>query len=163
VAFDAKKLSGLDWAVVGAGAVAFIALFLPWWGISSPILSASVSGWSTSWGWLGALILLAAGAYLLAVRSGVDLSKMSVGPLVVVLGAASLGTLIVIIRWITIPSASYGIYGSYGPQVGIFLAIAAGIVQAVAAFMLFRKSGEKLPWDAKSSATPPPAPPTTPA
>jgi len=30
--------------------------------------------------------------------------------------------------------------------VGIYLTIIAGVVQVVAAFALFRSSGEKLPW-----------------
>jgi hypothetical protein len=35
---------------------------------------------------------------------------------------------------------------SYGPRVGIVLAIIAGAVQAGSSIALFLKSGEKLPW-----------------
>jgi hypothetical protein len=145
--FDAKKFSRRDWAVVGAAAVSFICLFLPWYGASYGFFSASVSGWSTSYGWLGALLIIAAGVYLALYRSEVNLAKVPVTPAVVVLGAAVLGTLIVILRWITLPSGHAGITGfSYGPRVGIYLTIVAGVVQVVAAVALFRSSGEKLPW-----------------
>jgi hypothetical protein len=75
------------------------------------------------------------------------LAKVPATPAVIVLGAAVLGTLIVILRWITLPSGHAGITGfSYGPRVGIYLTIIAGVVQVVAAVGLFRSSGEKLPW-----------------
>jgi hypothetical protein len=136
--------------VVGAGGVSFIALFLPWYGVSAGFFSASVSGWSTSYGWLGALLIIAAGLYLALQRSDVNLSRVPVTPAVFVLGAAALGTLIVVLRWITLPSGHAGVSGvtaySYGPRVGIFLTIIAGLVQVGAALILFRTSGEKLPW-----------------
>jgi hypothetical protein len=148
--FETKRLSRLDWAVVGAGGVSFIALFLPWYGVSAGFFSASVSGWSTSYGWLGALLIIAAGVYLALQRSDVNLSRVPVTPAVFVLGVAALGTLIVVLRWITLPSGHAGVGGvtaySYGPRVGIFLTIIAGLVQVGAALVLFRTSGEKLPW-----------------
>jgi len=150
--FDAKRFSRLDWAVVGAAGLSFIALFLPWYGFSGGLFSVSVDGWNTSYGWLGALLIIAAGVYLTLQRSEANLSVVPLTPAVVVLGAAALGTFIVVIRWITLPSGHdlSGIY-SYGPRVGIFLTILAGLVQVGAALVLFRASGEKLPW-AQSSA-----------
>ena len=145
--FDAKRFSRMDWAVVGAAGVSFICLFLPWYGASYGFYSASVSGWSTSYGWLGGLLIIAAGVYLALHRSEVNLAKVPATPAVIVLGAAVLGTLIVILLWITLPSGHAGITGfSYGPRVGIYLTIIAGVVQVVAAVGLFRSSGEKLPW-----------------
>jgi len=96
--FDAKKFSTRDWAIVGAAFLSFICLFLPWYGASYGFFSASVSGWSTSYGWLGGLLIIAAGVYLALLRSEVNLAKMPLTPAVVVLGAAALGTLIVILR-----------------------------------------------------------------
>ena len=149
--FDAKHFSRRDWAIVGAAGLSFICLFLPWYGASYHSVygsfSPSVSGWSTSYGWLGALLIIAAGVYLALLRSEVNLTKMPLTPAVVVLGAAALGTLIVVLRWITLPSGHYGLVGySEGPRVGIYLTIIAGVVQVVAAVGLFRSSGEKLPW-----------------
>ena len=145
--FDTKRLSRLDWAVIGAAGLSFISLFLPWYGFSLGAFSVSVSGWSTSYGWLGGLLIIAAGVYLAMVRSEVNLSNMPVTPAVVVLGAAALGTLIVIIRWISLPSG-------LGARIGIYLTIVAGLVQGGGAIALFRASGEKLPWAGSSPTTP---------
>jgi hypothetical protein len=156
--FDAKKLSRLDWFVVGAALVTFIALFLPWYGASAGGFSASVSGWSTSYGWLGALLIIVSGAYLFLLRSGVQLPKMPVGPAVFVLGTAVIGTVIVGLRWATLPRGSGGVSGiatySYGPRAGIYIALIAGIVQAVYALRLFRASSETLPWAKSGTPTP---------
>jgi hypothetical protein len=145
--FDTKRLSRLDWAVIGAAGLSFISLFLPWYGFSLGAFSVSVSGWSTSYGWLGGLLIIAAGVYLAMVRSEVNLSNMPVTPAVVVLGASALGTLIVIIRWISLPSG-------LGARIGIYLTIVAGLVQVGGAIALFRASGEKLPWAGSSPTTP---------
>jgi hypothetical protein len=160
--FDAKAISKLDWGVIGAGGITLIALFLPWWGFSEGIYSASVSGFSSSWGWLGALLVIAAGVYQLAHRSQVDLTKVPFGPAVIVLGASGLGTLIVLLRWLTIPSAHYGVGAdsySYGPRIGLILTVIVGLVQVGCAVQLFRSSGEALPWadKAKTGDTPPSA------
>ena len=153
--FDSTSISKQDWGVIGAGGLVFISLFLPWYGVSLGIYSASVSGWGTSYGWLGGLLIIAAGVYLLALRSKVDLSKMPLGPGVVVLGASALGTLIVALRWLTLP-------GGVGPRVGIILTLILGLVQVFFAMKLFRASGEKLPWATQATTGTEP-PPTSPA
>ena len=67
--FDWKQLSTLDRVVVGGAAVAFIALFLPWYGVSVGPFSASVSGWSAGFtGWAGGLLLTVAGVLLVLRR-----------------------------------------------------------------------------------------------
>jgi hypothetical protein len=163
--FDASKLSKLDWGVIGAGGIGLIALFLPWYGVSAGFYSASVSGWSTSYGWLGAILIIAAGVYLLLQRAQVNLPKLPVGAAVLVLGASLLGTLIVGLRWITLPSGHAGVAGvtyySYGPRVGIILTLIVGIVQVVCAFALFRASGEAVPWATPGQATAAPMPTMT--
>src|SRR5438105_3649593 len=116
MAFDAKKFSQLDWAIVGGAGVAFISGFLPWWGYSGPAFargySTSVSGWSTGFtGWFGVLLLTLAGVYLVLRRSEVSIPDLPVGPAVVVAGAAALGLLLVIIRWITLPRVNGGAAG----------------------------------------------------
>lgn len=156
--FDPNSISKMDWGVIGAGAIAFVALFLPWYGFSSGIsgdsFSGSVSGWGTSYGWLGALLIIASGAYLFLQRSKFDLSKISFGPGVVILGASAVGTLIVALRWITLPSgngsagaASY----SYGAGSGIILTLIVGLIQVGCAYKLFRASGEAIPWVTEKS------------
>lgn len=160
---DINKLSRLDLTVAATSLVAFISLFLPWYGASVGSFSASVSGWSTSYGWFGGLLIAAAGVLLLVERAGTAVRIQKVGPALLVLGVAALGTLIVIIRWSTLPSGSGSDFVtsfSYGPRVGIYLTVIVGIVQCVAAVRLFRSSGESVPRvsAAGPTAMPPPGP-----
>jgi hypothetical protein len=155
--FDWKSLSTRDQVAIGASAVALIALFLPWYGVSADGFSASVTGWSTSYGWLGALLIIAAGGLLVAHRAGADTSRLRLTPAVLVLATSALGTLIVLIRWLTLPSGHYGIAGvsvaSYGPSIGIILTIIAGLIETAIAVMMFRSSGEELPWTKHATDT----------
>jgi hypothetical protein len=146
--FDIKKLDTSDRIVVGMGLLTLICLFLPWYGVSAGPLSASVSGFSTSYGWLGAILIIVAAGYLAALRSGTNVPKISYGPGVTVLGLSLIGTIIVILRWITIPKGGFAGY-SYGPEYGMYLTILAGVVQVVLAFRLFKASGESVPWEKK--------------
>ncbi len=151
MSFDAKRLGRLDWAVLGSGGIALIALFLPWYGVSIAGFSASVSGWSTGYGWLGAVLLVAGAAWFLLWRMEVDLPKVRFTPLVVTTGASAVGLALVIVRWITLPRASGGVLGrsfNYGPRVGIWLTLVVGVIQVACAVVLFRQSGETLPWRA---------------
>lgn len=153
--FDLKQLSSLDRAIVGGGAVAFIAGFLPWWGYSGPLslYSASVNGWSAGFtAWAGTLLLALAGAYLLLRRSQVTLPELPIGPAAVVAGATALGLLLVVIRWLTLPRVHGGLAGSIGAKYGIWLAIIAGAVELAAAIAQFRASGEELPWQQASES-----------
>lgn len=155
MAFDRKQLTRLDWGVLASGAVAFVALFLPWYGVSVAGFSASVSGWSTSYGWLGGLLLAAAAAWFLLWRTGATMPKVPVTPLVATVGAAALGLLLVIIRWASLPRGGGGaVLGrsfNYGPRVGIWIALIAGIVELVCAGIMLTRSGEPLPWKASKS------------
>jgi hypothetical protein len=152
-AFEWNKLTSTDKVISVTALIALIGLFLPWYGFSSPLYSASVSGFSTSYGWLGALLIVAAGVYLVLLRSGSNMPKTSYGPGVLVLGASALGALIVIIRWLTVPKGSYSGLSSftYGPRIGMYIVLIAGVVQAFFALRLFRSTGEAVPWANKSS------------
>ncbi len=147
--FELKGLSTLDRAIAGGAAVAFIAGFLPWWGYSGPVslYGASVDGWSAGFtAWAGTLLLTLAGVYLVLRRSGTSLPSPPIGASVLVAGAAALGLLLVVVRWLTLPSVHGGLAGSIGPRYGIWFAIIAGAVEVAAAFAEMRASGEPLPW-----------------
>ena len=158
MAFDLKRFSNLDRAIVGGAAVAFIAGFLPWWGYSGPlnVYSTSVNGWSAGFSaWAGTLLLTLAGVYVVLRRSDVSLPSLPVGPSVLVAGTAALGLLLVIIRWLTLPRVHGGLQGSIGAKYGIWLAIIAGAVEVAAAVIALRASGEPLPWAQTQGATKP--------
>ena len=160
--FDLKQLSTLDRVIVGGAAVAFIASFMPWYGVSVGPFSASVSGWSAGFtAWAGALLLTFAGVLLVLSRSGATLPSLQVGPSVLVAGIAALGLLLVIIRWVSLPR--YHISDlSYdaGARYGLYIALIAGIAEVAAAVMAMRASGENMPWaQGHQAETPPEVPP----
>jgi hypothetical protein len=148
---DISKLDRYDRIVAVTALIALVSLFLPWEGWSGSGYSVSVGGFSSGFtGWFGGILIIAAGVYLVMLRSGSNLPKTSIGPGVMVLGLSAIGTLLVIIRWATLPRGSYGVGGvdsfSYGARIGIYLTLLAGIVQVVISFRLFKRTGEALPW-----------------
>jgi hypothetical protein len=154
--FDPKSLSRTDQAVLGGAAVAFISGFLPWYGYSGPlsIYASSLSGWSSGFtAWAGTLLLTLAGVFLLLRRMETEMPKLPVGPAVLLAGVAALGLLLVIIRWLTLPSVHAGLAGSIGAKWGIWVAIIAGIVETGGAVVQLRESGEPLPWAQASEPT----------
>ena len=144
-----KQLNTLDRVIVGAAAVAFITLFLPWYGVT--IGETSVSGSGGFAGSAGAALLTAAGVLVLFRRTGGSLlSGANAGPSALVAGLAALGLVLVIIRWATLPTHhASGVDFSYsvGPSYGLYLALVAGIVEAAAALLALRTAGEQRPWD----------------
>jgi hypothetical protein len=144
-----KQLNTLDRVIAGAAAVAFITLFLPWYGVTIGEISVSGSGGFA--GSAGALLLTAAGVLVVFRRTGgALLSGANAGPSAVVAGLAALGLLLVIIRWVTLPGYhASGVNFSYsvGPSYGLYLALAAGIVETGAALLALRAAGEQRPWN----------------
>ena len=146
---DWKALSTPDRMILGGAALAFVAGFLPWWGYSGPLAaySASVNGWSAGFtAWAGTLLLVLAGVYLFMLRARVTLPAMPAGPAVLVAGVSALGLLLVVIRWLTLPTVHAGLAGSIGAKYGIWIALVAGAVEVGAAVVALRASGEPLPW-----------------
>jgi hypothetical protein len=155
--FDWKQLNTRDRVIAGGAAVAFIASFLPWYGVSVGPFSASVSGWSAGFtAWAGAMLLTIAGVLQVIRRSGGTLPSLQVGPSVLVAGLAGFGLLLVILRWVTLPryrlsELSY----SSGARYGLYIALIAGIAEVAAAVAQMRESGEAMPWAGTQQAAPP--------
>src|SRR5258708_12645727 len=106
MAFDPKSLSSRDRMIVGGGGVAFIAAFLPWWGYTGPLhlYGTSIIGWNAGFtAWLGSLLLTAAGAYLLLLRSKVSLPSLPFGPALTVAGASAIGLPLLLLPSLTLP------------------------------------------------------------
>ena len=132
-----------DKVLVVAAFVALISLFVPWYQASvEGYTIQSVSGWGTGYGWMAALLLVAAGVYVVLQRSDVDLPKAPVRSAVVVLALTGLGTFLVLVRIGTLPNGHAGgslIAYQYGPAAGILLALIAGLIETVCAFLMFRR------------------------
>ena len=68
-----------------------------------------------------------------------------------VAGASAVGLALVVVRWLSLPRVHAGLAGNVGPRFGLWLALAAGIVEVVGAVIEFRASGESLPWTTPES------------
>src|SRR5260370_41061965 len=119
MAFDPKSLRSRDRMIVGGGGVAFIAACLRWWGYTGPLhlYGPSIIGWNAGFtAWLGSLLLTAAGAYLLLLRSKVSLPSLPFGPAVTVAGGSAIRLALVLLRWLTLPRVHAGLAGNLGPR-----------------------------------------------
>jgi len=149
VVFDLEKLSRPDQAIVGGAGLVFISGFLPWWGYTGPLAlyGGSIDGWSAGFtAWAGTLLLTLAGVYLFSRRAEVQLPTLPVGPSVLVAGLSALGLVLVVLRWLTLPSLHSGLAGSIGARYGIWVALIAGAIEVSAAIVELRASEEPLPW-----------------
>ncbi|TDP98104.1 hypothetical protein [Labedaea rhizosphaerae] len=144
--FDAKRVSTLEWAGIGAGVLALLASLFPWWSASvSGLINTSVS--ASAWevgigGWLPVLMLIAAAVLVLLPHFGTQVQRL---PLIwlILAGAA---TVIIVIRWLTMPSDSeFGVLPadagfSAGTSFGLFIGLIAAIVSTVGAGLAFRNA-----------------------
>jgi hypothetical protein len=158
VATDLKSLDRNDQGVLGAGVLAFIASFFPYYGATYLGHSASTSAWH-GWNVFALLLILlatlVAAAQIFAPES-VPQTPVSLNFIVAALSA--LGTLILIIRSFTLDSGNLGGF-SYGLKWGAYVLMILCVIQVVFAVMRLRASGEAMPWENRGAASPPPAPP----
>src|SRR5260221_7147962 len=146
--FDLKKLSRPDQAIIGGAGLVFISGFLPWWGYSGPLAlyGGSIDGWSAGFtAWAGTLLLTLAGVYLFLRRAEVQLPTLPVGPSVLVAGLSALGLLLVVLRWLTLPSVLSGLAGSIGARSGILPPLLAAIIAPSSTARRYRASSEPVP------------------
>jgi hypothetical protein len=152
---DFKSFNRLDQAVLGAGVLAFILSFFHVFVVS---VSGSTGGISLgnqgathawhNWGVLAMLLIIAATA-VAAVRlfAPQSLPQLPVGVNLLTLVLSALGFICLIIAWIH-NSKSVGFGGfKVSVHLGIFgyLLVLVSLAQTVAAFLLFRSSGETAP------------------
>jgi hypothetical protein len=141
-----------DLIVMAAGAAVFIASFLPWFGISLGIVSATQNAWHSLLGIVPVLLAAAvAGAVAAETYSGFRLPAVRRRqPKHVLAAGSALAFLLLILRMIFIPGGSY-YAGVVGPRYGVFLALAAAAVQVFFAAQTLKasqaqaRSGKKVP------------------
>jgi hypothetical protein len=144
--FDVKRVTTLEWAGIGAGLVAFLVSFFPWYSVEfAGIGGGSLSAWNTGIGaWLPVLLLMVAGGLLLAPHFGAQVARL---PLVW-LAVAAASVVIILLRWLTLPNdgdlGELGLLGNTGVEsgagFGLIVGLLAAIVSGVAAFTNFRSS-----------------------
>lgn len=139
MALDVNSLSQNDKIIAGTGIVAFLFSFFAGFGV----LNASISSWeSGASAKLGALLALAAAAFVLARAASLKLPDLPAGPAFVTLALAGAGTLFWVLRFLDAPGAG-GFH--LERKWGLFLCLFASIVQTVIALRAFKASGEKAP------------------
>ncbi|GLZ42994.1 hypothetical protein [Actinokineospora sp. NBRC 105648] len=153
--FDANRVTPIEWAGIGAGVLAFISSFFPWYSLSfsgSSLAFAGISTSLTAWGvgllgWLPVLLLVAAAVLILLPHFGNAVKNQ---PLIWLILAA-VSVVFIIIRWLTLSSSSgIGALGadsgiSDGAGFGLYLGLLAAVVSTVAAFLTFRAAPRAAP------------------
>jgi hypothetical protein len=159
---DLRQLPRNDQLLLGAGVLAFIASFFPFYGISFDAGafgsgSSSVTAWH-SYGTLGVLLVIA--AVILAailVFSRTTLPDVPVSWNVILVGLAALGTLLIILRGFTYNTASAP-GASIGLKWGAYVVMILCLAFTALAVMRLRSSGDSMPW--QQTTAPPASPPT---
>jgi len=149
-----------DLPIIGAGILALISSFLPWFGATYHSYTyGTVRTWhdsSNAWysgalAWIPiVLMLLAAGiatAYLLSRGRMPGLG--GIGPSTAIAALSALSLLLIAVRWISLPHLNVDYDGavtvSSGARVGLILGFIASIIMTVFAARRLKASGERLP------------------
>ena len=160
MATDFRSLDRNDQMILGAGVLAFIASFFPYYGASGSLFghheSTSTSAWH-SWNVLALLLIMAATLVAAALVFATEsLPEVPVSLNFVVAALAGVGTLILIIRSFTLDHGNIAGF-SYGLRWGAYLLMVLCVVQTAFAFMRLRASGDAMPWDNRGATPTPPA------
>ena len=156
---DLKRVTPLEWAGGGAGALAFIASFFPWYSIDfEGFGGGSLSAWNTGFlAWFSVLLLMVAGGLVLAPHFG--MKAVDRLPLIWLI-LAGVATVFILIRWLTLPDdgglGDLGILGGGGIEsgagFGLILGLITAIVSTVAAALTFRAAPRTAPGGANPAA-----------
>lgn len=140
---DFNKLStGMKLVLVG-GALTLVAIFMPWFRVSlGPFGSVSANAFSSGfWAWAGCLLVVAGAAVLLVKELGTSEVKAGgFGTEQIAFFAAAAGLVFMIIRFVTMPSAS-GLGGGAGAGMGLFMGLIGGGLVAYGAFTVMKDAG----------------------
>jgi hypothetical protein len=147
--FDVKRVTPLEWAGIGAGALAFIVSFFPWYSVSFDGPSTAGLGlnfdytwnaWDAKFGaWFPVLLLLAAGVLVALPHFGVEIPNLAM----IWLGLAAAAFVIILIRWMTFPGDEGAPGVSAGAGFGLFVGLILAIASGVGAFLTFRSTSAR--------------------
>jgi hypothetical protein len=127
--FDAKTVTPIEWAGVGAGVLGLIASVLSWVTVS---FFGGFSAWNAGFfAWFPMLMLVGAAGAVLAPHFGQEVpnrAKLWLG--------LSGGAAVLVLLWLIINISDFG--DGIGIGVGFFLGLIAAIGSGAAAFLTFR-------------------------
>lgn len=157
--FDLKRVTPLEWAGIGGGALAFIVSFFPWYSVDYAGFGGSLNAWSTgALALLSVLLMLAAGGLVLAPHLGVKIDRLPLIWLALSGGA----TVFILIQWLILPDDGGigdfggGILGDTGIDSGAGFGLVVGLIVAlastVAAFLTFRAAPKTVPGGSNPAA-----------
>lgn len=143
---DLTKLGRTERVLAIVGLLAFIDSFLPWYSVSfkgelGVIAGGSVSAnaWDVGfWAWFPMLLLFAIGVLVALPAVGQNISLR--GGFAAIGAALLLATIIVLIRWLTYPSASDA-FGSAGADFGTYIGLVLAVVATVFSYLAFTAAG----------------------
>lgn len=175
-----KGLTRNDQIFLGTGVLTFIFSFIDFAkvhvtgsalnGFSGSAVGGSISAWHGVGTLAALLILVAVVVAAVAVFAPSALASWPASARLIAVGAAALGLLFFLIRWLTLPSESFaGLHAGYKLAWGGYVTLILNIVMLVVGFLAFRAAGEALPWEnrgtsaAAGSTAAPSAPPAAPA
>lgn len=150
--FDLKRVTPLEWAGIGGGALAFIVSFFPWYSVDYAGFGGSLNAWGTgALALFAVLLLMAAGGVVLAPHLGLKIDRL---PLIW-LGLSGLATVFILLQWLILPDDGGvgdfggGILGDSGFDSGAGFGLIVGLILAaastVAAFLAFRAAPKTAP------------------
>jgi len=146
--FDVKRVTPLEWAGIGAGALAFIASFFPWYSVSIDGaglggafgFNYSLNAWDAKFGaWFPMLLLLAAAVLVILPHFGTQVPNLTM----IWLGLAAAAFVIIIIRWLTFPGDDGTPGVSAGAGFGLFLGLIVAIASGAGAFLSYRAASSR--------------------
>lgn len=168
MAADFKALGKNEQGALVAGALSILLSFFSSYvrvkvdggsGVPGLNISSGTSAW-TSWGTLGMLLIVVATAIVAIKAFAPDMLPDGVPWSLAAVGAAGLGTVLLILRAFTVGGG--GIPGvSVGPGWSGWVLFITAIALTVFTFLAFKASGEKMP-DMNKKGTPPAGPSSTP-
>jgi hypothetical protein len=141
--FDVKRVTPLEWAGIGAGALAFIVSFFPWYSVDfEGFGGGSLNAWSTGFfGLFSVLLLMAAGGLVIAPHFGVEVARRAL----IWLSLSGVAVLFILLQWLILPDdggiGDFGILNSgidSGAGFGLILGLILALASAGAALLTFR-------------------------
>lgn len=146
--FDPARVSKAEWIGLGAGLIAFIASFLPWYSVSAGLFSVSVNAWSLGFlAWFPVLLIVASAGVILAQNLGANVPQTRASWPLILLGVAALSLVLVLIRWLSLSAETDGVSFpgvSYGAGFGLYVGLVAAILLGLSQYMVFRAAGQSL-------------------
>ncbi|MET0135655.1 MAG: hypothetical protein ABW215_18910 [Kibdelosporangium sp.] len=142
------RITPLEWIGVGAGGVAVVASFMPWYTLSGTLvdeqrnlgLRTSLSAWGAYFlGWFPIVLLVAVAVLIVGQMFSRRLPMLAS----LWLTLALLATVMILLRWITVPDATEFTgrgedYAQFHAGFGLYLGLAAAVVSGVGGFLTFR-------------------------